>query len=115
VGKLSLDGAAMKLKLKLKNPNDFDINFSGLNYAVKLQGKEFASGLAKNLTPLNANSENLMDLDLNVSFKELGRSALAILKGAGTQYEIKGDFLLNKPGQAESRIPFLKSGEIPLQ
>jgi LEA14-like dessication related protein len=114
VNKLSLNGAAIKMELKLKNPNDFDLNLSGLNYAVKLQDKEFVSGIAKNISPLSAKGETLLNLDLNISFKELGRSALAILKGAGTKYEIKGDFLVNKPDQNEVKIPFLKSGEIPL-
>lgn len=115
INKLSLDGAAVKMTLKLKNPNDFDVNLNGLNYAIKLQDKEFASGLAKNVSPLSANGENLLNLDLKISFKELGRSALSILKGAGTKYEIKGDFLVNKPDQGAIKIPFLKAGEIPLQ
>lgn len=115
VEKLSLDGASLKVMLGLKNPNDFDINLNGINYAIKLQDKEFAKGLAQNLSPLTANGESLMNLDLKVSFKELGRSAMFIIKGAGAKYEIKGDLLVNTPGQNNKRVPFLKSGEVPLK
>ncbi len=114
VSKLSFDGAAVKMKLRLTNPNDFGIDLNGLDYALKLQGQEIAKGIAKSTTPLTAKGESLMDLDINLSFKELGRSGMAILKGTGTQYEIKGNFLLNPNGKDEKQIPFFQSGEIPL-
>lgn len=115
IEKLSLDGAVLNVSLKLANPNDFNVNLKGLNYAVKLHGKEFAKGLVQNVTPITANSENLLNLNLDVNFKELGRSAMAIINGAGTDYELKGNFLINTPGQTDQRIPFLKSGQVPLR
>ncbi len=115
VSKLSLEGAAVKMKLKLINPNDFGINLHGLDYAIKLQGEEFAKGIAKNTAPLAAKGESLMDLDFNISFKELGRSGMALLKGTGAKYEIKGNFLLSPNGKNEKQIPFFQSGEIPLE
>lgn len=115
VSKLSFSGAALTAKLKLKNPNDFDIDFSAVDYAIKLGGKELAQGLAKNSVPLTAKGESLMDLDIKVDFKEIGRSGMLLLKGGPTAYELSGNFLLNQPGQSEKRIPFSKTGDIPLK
>jgi hypothetical protein len=67
------------------------------------------------MSPLSAKDVNLLDLDFKINFKELGQSAMAIINGDKTSYEIKGDLMISDPGQKEKRIPFLKSGVVPLR
>jgi hypothetical protein len=56
-----------------------------------------------------------LNLALDLSFSELGRSVAAILQGQTSPYQISGEMLLNSADGMEKRIPFQSAGRIPLR
>jgi LEA14-like dessication related protein len=113
LGNLSLSSAALSLTLSIRNPNDFDVDLQGLNYAFKLQGRELAKGALKTTTQIAKKGETQLSLDLDLSFSELGRSVSAILQGQSAPYQISGEMLLNSSDGTGRRVPFQSSGRIP--
>jgi len=114
ITRLALSGAGLLFTVHLKNSNPFSVSPAGLHYRIELAGTRLAEGDATQLQGMQENGESILELPLNVSFIELGRSAYSALTKSASQYRISGDIGLNIPGLGIQRIPFQKSGEVSL-
>jgi len=108
----SLTGAKLKMTLELKNPNAFAMKMDGLEYAAQLGDVKLAEGKANMSTALGANGRSLMDLDLNLSFLELGRSARTLLSGSSAPCRLTGNILTKTPAGMQ-KLPFQFDGNVP--
>ena len=111
---LSLLGASLSCKLKMDNPNAFDILFKRLDYHLNLGGTAFAQASAVPKSPIQSGKTTLLDLGFDVSFTQLGQSAYQLLMGNRTQYAMDGGLVFDAPG-GERKIPFNLSGRMPFE
>jgi LEA14-like dessication related protein len=112
IDRFSLAGAKLRLALGLRNPNAFAVKMDGLEYAAQLGGVKLAEGTANMSTAMGANGRSMMDLDLNLNFLELGRSARTLLSGASAPCRLTGNMLMNTPAGMQ-KIPFQFDGDVP--
>ena len=110
VGNISLSGAAMVFKVKMKNLSDAALNLSKLDYKINLAGKEFGSGIANISESLTANGEKLIDIPLNIDFLSLGAAASNIIRGDDASYKLEGNMEIAGPKGIKKQIPFNSSG-----
>ena len=100
--------------LQVDNPNGFTLPIKGVNYAVKVGGQEFATGLTPNGFSIPANGSDLIQVEVRTNLLEslghLGR----MLSGGPQEldYELSGDIQIDLP--LVGPIPFSQSGIIPL-
>lgn len=112
VDSLSFTGASLKLILSMQNPNAFDIKMDGLEYAARVGSVELANGVARNVTPVAGHGRSTMDVDVNLNFLQLGRSAKDLLSGSSGRCHLTGNMLMNTMTGVE-KIPFQFDGKVP--
>lgn len=102
--RLSFNGADLVVSLLLNNPNAFDLQIEGLDYALALNNQPVTQGKLPSKVVMAAGSQSRLDVPVSVSF---GRSALAlyeILQRGGQM-----DYRLELDSQIGSSLPLLKS------
>ncbi len=113
ISELSLQGAAVLMKLNLANNNPFPVNISGLDYVCKLGEMELASGSAGSVAPVDQNGTSSLEVQLNLNFFELGTSAYNLLMQSTSDYELSGNMIFTVPNLGRKRFPFLSKGQVP--
>lgn len=113
IRQLSLSGATLNCRLRLENPNDFPLDFSRLNYRIQLDDKPLAEAGAKSKGPIGRNKQAVLDVDMAVSFTQLGLSAYQMLLGSKADYQMNGQLLINSQSGENSVLPFDLSGKVP--
>ena len=110
---LSFSGASLKMTLGLANPNAFGLKMDGLEYAARLGSLELAQGTARVVEALQARGRSTMDLDINLDFLQMGRSAKALLSEPSARCLLIGNMLMNTPAGMQ-KVPFRFDGKVPL-
>ncbi len=114
IKKLSFTGAALNCRLKLYNPNTFNLLFKKLNYDLKLGGTSFATASAQPKGPIAQKGQSVVNLGFNVSFSQLGHSAFRLLQGAKADYSLDGTLVFDDPAGGGRQAPFKLNGRVPL-
>lgn len=114
VDQLSLLGARLRCRLNLDNQNAFALMIQRLDYNLKLGETSFARASTHPAAPIGANAKSGMDLLLNVSFAQLGKTAYQLLQGTSTDYTLEGKFITDENGNAGKLLPFKLGGKVPL-
>jgi LEA14-like dessication related protein len=109
----SLAGARLNCRLKMDNPNAFDLLFKRLVYNLNLGGTSFAQASALTKGPIAGKSSSVVNFALNVSFAQLGMSAYKLLEGDKGDFELDGGMVLDAPMGGEHVIPFKLAGQVP--
>lgn len=112
---LSWTGAALEFVLELKNANDFGLDMSGLTYDIAMGGKSFIHSQTESGISVSPNGAATVTIPADINFIRLGKSAYDVLTGKSTGYAISGEMLFKGPGTVEKRVPFNKSGNVPLR
>ncbi len=112
IDRLSFNGASLKLVLGLKNPNAFSTKIDGLEYAARLGDVDLAKGTARQTTALTGNGRSTMDVNVNLNFLALGRSARTLLSGSSARCLLTGSMLVDTLTGLE-KIPFQFDGQVP--
>lgn len=105
--------ARMQLKLRVQNPNNAPIEFSGVYVDLKVQGKSFASGVSDQSGTVPSFGETLIGVPVTVSIISIVGEALGILGGKSLDkitYEMSGK--LNSATSGTLR--FKSHGELTL-
>jgi len=117
VESLSFSGADVNLKLRLNNPNGFDINVNGLDYDLMIDGDQWAEGEALQNTQIKKDGITELNIPLSLKFSDMGRSAYRILSGSQSfDYRVKGVFDLNIQQEllGNTKFDFDRSGQLSL-
>jgi LEA14-like dessication related protein len=111
-GQMSIFEQEYQVKLRVQNPNNFDIALDGAAYQIELNGKAFARGVARQSVTVPKYGDAIIDgtciSDLSAVLGQISQ----LTKGPPEKfrYRIKG-----KLGRSDgTSIPFEKVGEIDL-
>lgn len=112
---LAGQGLEMRLLVKLRvlNPNDRPLEYSGLFVRMDVQGQRFATGVSGEGGSVPRYGEALLELPVSISAFDLARQALRVAGGESTgklAYELSGR--LDGPGLRAMR--FGSSGDLAL-
>ncbi|MEE9424410.1 MAG: LEA type 2 family protein [Methylococcales bacterium] len=101
------------LKLRVQNPNDFDLPLEAMNYVLELNGSRFANGVSRKPVIIPAYDSAIIETEVISSLVSLfGQLQEFALKGTGNmQYRLLGDVNV---GNWDTRIPFEYDGELNL-
>lgn len=109
VEKLNFTGADLTLELSVENPNTFEVLMNRLNYVLKINGSEWASGNTQQVGNVNAKKHGILRLPVSLNFLEMGRTAYQIVSGKEkVQYELGGTLMV------DTSNPLLRNVSLPL-
>lgn len=112
---LAGQGLEMRLLIKLRvlNPNDRPLEYSGVFVRMDVQGRRFATGASGEGGSVPRYGEALVELPVSISAFDIARQALGVAGGEPTgklAYELSGR--LDGPGLRG--MPFGSRGELAL-
>jgi len=113
IDKLSPAGAHLGCRLKMDNPNAFQLVLKRLDYHLKLGNTTFARASALPEGPIAADSAAAMNFGFDISFAQLGYSAYQLLLGAGADYRLEGAMVFDSSDGKEKHVPMTAAGRIP--
>lgn len=111
-GQMSILEQEYQVKLRVQNPNNFDIALDGAAYQIELNGKSFAKGVARRSITVPKYGDAIIEGNCISDLTGLLSQISQLTKGVPEKfrYRIKG-----KLGRSDgSSIPFDKVGEIDL-
>ena len=114
VSDISLTRAKVQLILGIENNNPFAVKLNGLQYGLKLGGKEFARGEMRAVPAVDEKGVSTLTIPMKVNFFKLGRSVYRLLKETSSMYELSGEMKFDIPRLGEKRIPFSQTGSVPV-
>lgn len=111
---LGLTEQRFDVGLRLRNPNDFALPVSGIDYEVFLEGEAFASGITNNPIKLPAMGEQVVSLGVTTNLLSNIQQFRRWQQGPpdALPYTVRGKVKLEG---VPIRLPFDYSGEVPLQ
>jgi LEA14-like dessication related protein len=111
-GQMSILEQEYQVKLRVQNPNNFDIPLEGAAYQIELNDKSFAKGVARQSVTVPKYGDATIDGTAISDLSGVLSQITQLTKGTPEKfrYRIKG-----KLGRSDgSSIPFEKVGEIDL-
>jgi LEA14-like dessication related protein len=91
---ISFDSTELKLRVRLKNENNFPIKIDPFPYVLRSDNREIASGQLDKSVKLDANQATDVVVNLKVNFAQLGETLLENLKSEKFNGDIKGNYNL---------------------
>ena len=103
------------IKLRVQNPNAFDIPIRGLTYALELNGSEVAHGVNDQSVTFPALGEQFVEVNATTNLSniltQLGELAR---NGVNARYRVRGNFRAGSGLNSVIPIPFDQKGEVGL-
>lgn len=100
------------LQLRLRNPNEFDIPVQALNFALDVNGAEFAEGLTNEDFTMPALAEVIVPIEVSINTNDLIERVTAIGTGRRLDYELTGTAEIDSWFSAP--VPFQRAGKLAL-
>lgn len=107
---VTLDKAGGTLHVKIKNTNQFPIDLSRLQYDLALAGTRVGGTTVEKMAKFEPGAENVIELPVSISPKNLGVGLLNMLLGKGSGYSLGGNLDLDTPF-GPIRVPYQKGGQ----
>ena len=111
----SLDGARLNCRLKMDNPNAFDLLFKRLEYNLNIGGISFAHASALVHSPIKSRRSSMVNFGVDVSFAQLGQSVYQLLNQSEGDFSLSGGMVIDSPSGKEQRVPFRVNGKVPFE
>ncbi|MBL8200904.1 MAG: LEA type 2 family protein [Chromatiales bacterium] len=103
----------MLLKLRVQNPNDTPVDYSGVYVNLDVQGRTFATGVSDASGSVPRYGETVIGVPVTISAMRMARQMMGMMGGVPAdkiRYEMSGK--LNGPGFGAAR--FRSEGELTL-
>jgi LEA14-like dessication related protein len=102
------------ISLEVQNPNRFDLTLKSFECTIYLKNEEIGKGHLKNELLISASSITLIQVPIDVKFKDLRGFLKAIFTGGELPYKLEGmaDF---STAFGSLAIPFSKEGSTVLK
>ncbi|HSA61314.1 MAG TPA: LEA type 2 family protein [Nitrospiraceae bacterium] len=95
----------LQVDLRVRNPNDFDLQVTGLDFRLELNGKRLARGLSNKEFTVPRLSDAVVPVETSTSTLDVVRQVLGLRKTQELAYRISGVFYLK-----DGRLPFDNTG-----
>jgi LEA14-like dessication related protein len=106
-----LEGTAfeqrLQVDLRIRNPNDFDLLATGIDFTLNLNGKRLARGLGNTAITVPRLSDAVVSIQTSTSTFDVVRQLLSFSQAEGLSYDITGRLHLK-----DGRLPFDNSGTL---
>ena len=105
--------ARMLVKLRVQNPNDAAVEYSGVYVKLDVQGKTFATGVSGERGSIPRFGETVIGVPVSVSMLRVGLQALTMLGGGAVDrihYKLEGKL----DGPLLGSFRFQREGEFAL-
>ncbi len=101
------------IKLRLQNPNDFDLPINGVQFQVQINGRPFASGMSSAPVSVPRLGTAVLEIDAISTLAEVARQLNDIVMGQtqGVRYTLTGKVHLARPAV---ELPFRQEGDMKL-
>lgn len=111
---------AFQIELRILNPNETPMSLSGIECALKLDGKHFASGVAGANLEIPAYGSTTVPVTVYASVLDMVSSVISFVQGATSpnnqpeslKYELSGHVRLSGKNVKNKTIPFESKGEL---
>lgn len=104
-----LEGTAfeqrLQVDLRIRNPNDFDLLVTGIDFTLKLNGKRLARGLGNTAVTVPRLGDAVVSIQTSTSTLDVVRQLLSFSHAQDLSYDITGRLHLK-----EGHLPFDTSG-----
>jgi LEA14-like dessication related protein len=111
----SLGGAKLNCRLKLNNPNTFDLHLKRLEYDLKLGDTSIADASALVQNPIGSRGTSVVNIGVGVPFAQLGHSAYQLLNQNEGDFHLTGGMVIGGPEGREQIVPFDVNGVVPFE
>ncbi len=102
----------LTIKLRIKNPNEFDIPVDGLDFALDVNDTSFAQGLTDQHFTLPSLGEIVIPVDITVPTEDLIERVVAVGTGKRLEYKLTGNADIGSWFAAP--VPFTREGKLAL-
>jgi LEA14-like dessication related protein len=106
-----LEGTAfeqrLQVDLRIRNPNDFNLLVTGIDFTLNLNGKRLARGLGNTTITVPRLSDAVISVQTSTSTFDVVRHLLSFSQAQDLSYNITGLLHLK-----DSRLPFDNSGTL---
>ncbi|BAZ93235.1 uncharacterized protein FOKN1_0833 [Thiohalobacter thiocyanaticus] len=99
------------LHLRIQNPNNFDLPISGMSYRLLLNGREFATGVSRDLETLPAYGEQVITVSVVSNLLRIYEQLRSPGDGEAFSYALEGSISLQG---LRAPLPFSQRGELAL-
>lgn len=100
----------LQVDLRIRNPNDFDLLVTGIDFTLTLNGKRLARGLGNTGITVPRLSDAVVSVQTSTSTFDVVRQLLSSSRTQDLSYEITGLLHLK-----DGRLPFDNSGTLLAQ
>jgi LEA14-like dessication related protein len=102
----------LRVDLRLRNPNDFDIGIDSVRFALEVNGKDFARGRTTEEFDLPALGETVVPVKVRVPTNDLFDRVMALGTERRLDYRLKGEAELDS--LFFRKVPFEREGKLAL-
>lgn len=95
----------LKIDLRVRNPNDYELQVTGMDIRLDLNGKRLARGLGNQAFTVPRLSDSVVTIETTTSTLDVVRQVLGLRTVQALSYEISGVLHLK-----DGRLPFDNSG-----
>jgi len=95
----------LRIDLRVRNPNDYELQVTGMDIRLDLNGKRLARGLGNQAFTVPRLSDSVVTIETTTSTLDVVRQVLGLRKVQALSYEISGMLHLK-----DGRLPFKNSG-----
>jgi LEA14-like dessication related protein len=95
----------LQVDLRIRNPNDFDLLVTGIDFTLNLNGKRLARGLSNKDVTVPRLSDAVVSVQTSTSTFDMVRQLLSFSQKQDLSYDIAGLLHLK-----DGRLPFNNSG-----
>ncbi len=113
---------AFQIELRILNPNETPLDVSGIESDLKIDGKDFASGVGGDHHVIPAYGSAIVPVTVYASVLDMVSNVVSFVQDSGSQtgpikplrYEISGHVRLGGKNVMKRTLPFQTKGELSL-
>ncbi len=107
INHINFNGAEVDVSIGIENPNPFSAILERLDYTLRINGQQWASGVSEKPGTIEANSDSTIKIPLNLQFSQMGIGLFKLLTGSSNiDYALSGDL--------KARVPEMPVGRFDL-
>jgi len=102
-----------QVRLRVKNPNAFELPIRGLDFRLEINGEAFADGVSNQSVNVPAYGERVISLEVSSSLLQVFRQLQSLENNPspGFAYRIRGSVAIGASGR---RLPFDYAGDMTM-